>query len=742
MGVQYLCIAGDHQVLETSDLSSQSTPSAQEDTVSEIPSQRFSSSAPSIDPELLPFSPVSVDSQLPQPESSPFSNESGEQELPYLVRGDFPPGSEGLPFFDSFAISASAGDLEGQYVREIDLCMGLFASAAPCTLKLFRCDSDPSATTADASLHEASMIQPESTPAILDQIEDYDPEVQEVFGESQRRPNNTFRRLERPMERLSQLNGLGLIGTSARFNQLEFHDDSPETLLRHFDSRTCGILSVKNGANENPWRTVILSMVQDSPALYHAVASMSAFHYSRESPALKVVAIDHVRQSLKHLRRGTESGGMRVDIALAAHLALGFTESWDIQGRTGSQYLYGGQFLIKGTLVRLRRNQVSSSAIHKYHFLCKTWLYMDVLARLTSTVNEEDGDIKATANLWSQVVELVDANEIDPLLGCAGTLFPIIGHVANFVRRVRNADFHLGLDLIDEAVSLKKELESWAPPEELNKPEDKFCDIAHSLQTAEAYRLATLLYLHQTAPQIPSRNSEELAQKILETLATVPLDSSNVIVQIYPLLAAGCETSSEVSRDWVRKRWTSMSQRMQISNIDRCLQVVEEVWRRRDCDGQERSRSQSGQMSSTSISGPTPPTSRAPSNEKGNPNLQRRNRPMPGSIVRQASPRSNQEAILSPGMPEDISDSLDLDYVGNKFHNLMTSGRRLSTDRPMNGRSHRDFAERVQALSYERTIVGRHHWITVMKDWQWEGSSASFLAALIFLWILKLITLT
>ena len=104
----------------------------------------------------------------------------------------------------------------------------------------------------------------------------------------------------------------------------------------------------------------------------------------------------------------------------------------------------------------------------------------------------------------------------------------------------------------------------------------------HTLQTAEAYRLATLLHLHQSVPELPSRSAADLAQNVLQSLATVPPSSRTVIVQIYPLMVAGCEATTTEDRDWVRERWGAMDTRMRIGVIEKSLTVTEEVWRRRD----------------------------------------------------------------------------------------------------------------------------------------------------------------
>merc|ERR1711963_718283 len=99
-------------------------------------------------------------------------------------------------------------------------------------------------------------------------------------------------------------------------------------------------------------------------------------------------------------------------------------------------------------------------------------------------------------------------------MGCAHTLFPIIGRVANLVRKVRKSDSN-GPTIISQAVQLKSQLEEWAPPSFIEDPEDETTSPHDTIKTALAYRNATLLYLHQAVPEIPSESPSVLAKRVL-----------------------------------------------------------------------------------------------------------------------------------------------------------------------------------------------------------------------------------
>ena len=509
---------------------------------------------------------------------------------------------------------------------------------------------------------------------------------------------------------------------SFHISQLKLALDSPEMLLVNFDHNTCGILSVRNGPTENPWRTMIWPIATGAPALYHAIASMSAFHKSTTRPEMKLSGLYHVQQSLQSLRSGLCNG--RVDVALATSLALAFAESWDVHVKTGIQHLHGGRTLVNRALMMLQQNQESDANAARIRFLCNTWLYMDVIARLTSL--EADDRTEIDMALWSQIDPQGTSPEIDPLMGCATTLFPIIGRVGNLVRQVRRSAKN-SLTAISRASRLKADLEQWIPPDYLHRPEDPDCAIQHSIQTAQAYRWATLLYLHQAVPEVPSRSSGKLAYKALSQLASVPVTSRTVIVHIYPLLAAGCEASSDDDRTWVKERWISMSRRMQIGNIDKCLEVVEEVWKRRDWSKAEVAR----------------PRRNSSMLHRGDFMFQ-----SPLQDARGLDPDESGESwgLMSQGLDQYQQDDIQmLQDVSTKVEAGNSSPveacqlpstfgewpGQASVDpmrrfvKPSMSHPRRDSVDVHEELDYERTVRGRQHWVGVMRDWNWEGRSKS-----------------
>lgn len=451
---------------------------------------------------------------------------------------------------------------------------------------------------------------------------------------------------------------------------------SLELLLLGFDRETCGILSIKDGPTENPWRTMIWPLAHESPALYHAIVSMAAFHTARSKKELIVEGITHMEKSVENLRSGISEGTIHLDAALATTLALAFTESWDLHTSTGIKHLKGAKWLIHRALVTHRNDALTPPEVARLRFLCNTWVYMVVIARLTSVDDDESNDFDYALNAATDPHKT--QHEVDPLMGCAATLFPLIGRVANLVRKVRKTPRN-SINIISQANDLKAAIDAWDPPEFFEAPEDQSLEIQHSLDTAEAYRWATLLYLHQAVPEIPSKTSEELAGKVIVYLLKVPLSSRAVIVQIYPLLAAGCEVSSNEDRAWVEDRWAAMMQRMLIGNLDKCLVVVKEVWDRRDAEEAQRAR----------------------------------------MALRAVQPRRS----IGHSVPEEVQRAHSFDEAVLHDDSFPSARRKLehATGPPITPHvQRRRPSEMIEDLDFERTVRGRLHWVGVMKDRGWE----------------------
>ncbi len=469
------------------------------------------------------------------------------------------------------------------------------------------------------------------------------------------------------------------------YQQPKLLPGSPEVLLPRFNEQTCGILSIKDGPTENPWRTMIWPLALESPALYHAISAMSALHNSKQWPEMAPQGLIHLNDSVRYFSLDSEHMG--IETSLATTLALTFAASWDKYNFNGNMHIRYGKELVRQVLRKYRENPSNFEDSERLRFLCNTWLYVNVIARLTSIDDDwDDFDINLTFLPHSLFIE------VDPLLGSASTLFPLIGHVANLIYKVRTSSTN-SMEIIFQANRLKAEVENWGPPPGVIPVfEDPTLEIQHSLQTAEAYRWATLLYLHQAVPEMPSRSTAELAQKVLTCLETVPLDSRAIIIQIFPLMAAGCEAVGE-GRAWVENRWDTMIKKMKISNLERCWDIVQEVWFLRDADEAEKNTE-----SHVSLM-----------NENANSHhLESPKRKFKSEINRSSFFDWTDECSMTKrrATPSDVA----------AYYSLM-----MMKCEPLEKQS----VDRVEDMDLERTVRGRLHWIGVMKAKEWEGEGST-----------------
>lgn len=400
-------------------------------------------------------------------------------------------------------------------------------------------------------------------------------------------------------------------------------------LLSAFDRYTCGIMSMRNGPTENPWRTFMIPLSKEYPVMFNAIGAMTCFHVARGDTKLRDRGLRHMKNAIVALVDGLSCKTTPPDVALGASLALTMGEVWNRQVSSGMAHLKGARAMIMQVLNNIehghaarnyvggvsmgsseslsRTSSVSSTSStstcvivsnrkipRELQFLFNAWMYFDVIARMTDDGHDSDDDSDATLQTKEgsddviakyRACDLSDGDEVDPLLGVGQSLFPIIGQVATLITKIRKQGRQRRNTLSDisRAVDLKRQLESWSPPLVKNlQTQDPLFDASSAVATAEAYRYAALLYLHQAVPEVPSLSSHSLAENIMMLLASIPQRSRTCVTHIFPLLVASCEATPGDERDWILKKWEMLSDKMWIGNVDRALEVVKEVWKRKE----------------------------------------------------------------------------------------------------------------------------------------------------------------
>ncbi|KAJ4320045.1 hypothetical protein N0V94_003610 [Neodidymelliopsis sp. IMI 364377] len=458
-------------------------------------------------------------------------------------------------------------------------------------------------------------------------------------------------------------------------------EDEKERISTLFLKTTCHNLTIEEDPDQNPWKTVIWPMAQQYPALYHALAALTCFHTSKAQPQLRIDGERHLHSSAHLLSQGISKSEIPLDAALAATLALGFAETWDSESSaTGMTHIRGAGILLQQMLSNQATMTYTPAEEARLEFLYNTWTYMDVIARFTCI----DLCPPVPESLVASTVGRLDlsASKLDPLMGYATSFFPIMRRVADLIYRVRAKNaLRNSPAIISQALELKRNIEDWVPPVDLETIEDHSQLMTDAIQTAEAYRWSILSLLYQAVPELPNLTSYgELAQKILVYLATIPLSSPTIIVHILPLIVAGNDAVEEEDREFVRDRWRAMSKRLVTGIVERALEITEEVWKRRD-----------------------------------------------EFLLARGLPRVPEDAMQGEG----ISPTNNMNYGTGSGAGSPSSGgypanqakqpiRKINTF-PISAAFKKGVDTITRSGCIEYTVRGSLHWLGVMKDWQWQG---------------------
>ncbi|KIW03327.1 uncharacterized protein PV09_05539 [Verruconis gallopava] len=374
------------------------------------------------------------------------------------------------------------------------------------------------------------------------------------------------------------------IGSAPLYRQPRFESDQIDIITTLFNNRTCVVLSVKDSCDENPWRTLIWPLAKNNPALQHAISAMACLQSGTERPELHIRGLAHVRQSIQSLREGLDTEAISVDAALATTLALSIAKSWEApRTKTDFSHLTEAKMLLKQVVASVRDSQIPPNRARCLKFLANTWIYIDVTTRLTASepIDSIDTELIEACGLLEDGSQ---RNKLDPLMGCASDLFPLLGRAADIVRQIWKDGWKRNSPpTIAQAAEVMRAVEKWTARINLTSSDDPAYIVQDAEQTAEAYRWAIFLLLRSAIPSLPGYMTyQQLAQKILIYLATIPISSGTVIVHMFPLLIAGCEVSAPEERAWVIERWEQMSKIMISGIAERCLELTLEAWRRKD----------------------------------------------------------------------------------------------------------------------------------------------------------------
>lgn len=111
------------------------------------------------------------------------------------------------------------------------------------------------------------------------------------------------------------------------FREIKSDLDSTESLMRYFCEKTCGILAITEDPSENPWRSIVLPAIFDSPALFHGVVSMGALHLCNTQSSSAVTELAHRMHTISLLNARLRNEEGVTELAVVIILAL--TSKWN-----------------------------------------------------------------------------------------------------------------------------------------------------------------------------------------------------------------------------------------------------------------------------------------------------------------------------------------------------------------------------------------------------------------------------
>jgi hypothetical protein len=296
--------------------------------------------------------------------------------------------------------------------------------------------------------------------------------------------------------------------------------------------------------------------------------------------------------------------------ALATILLLASWARWNDSFRLGKTHLDGAFAILRnlGSRRWYLAPKSSSDDPFSYLFLTVTSLRTDALSDLVqSTISEEkprsyeDFPLSLPKLMPYRQIPRPFSDVLDPWICYSLKFVQSIYDAAKLCYEVRMAAITTS-DIITKAEALKREVERYS--------HDKIylstisghlsaLDQQYLVHTVEAYRYATLLFLHQVMPDIFGMTSSQyLARATVSHLSHSPPSCLVTFAQIYPLFVAGCEASTKQEREWVKERWAAMAARMRVTNVSNCWKITQEVWGRRDAYRQLRSENAEGVVDS------------------------------------------------------------------------------------------------------------------------------------------------
>ncbi|KAH7017982.1 fungal-specific transcription factor domain-containing protein [Microdochium trichocladiopsis] len=304
-----------------------------------------------------------------------------------------------------------------------------------------------------------------------------------------------------------------------------------------------------------------------SVAINSSLQSMAAICLAPQMPFMRRVAASHLNNAIcaietdLQLVRNTETPQLHTDLLLAL-CCVGTTACWVNTSDTVTHYLKEAQTLFRRAL---RGSEDRSPAeAQRLQFFSDSLVYWNMLVSVVSEDSEDGEPDAATARVLLSTQDREQARIIPhPWTGTSAAAQALLGRAIRLCRLFRlrfkrnmkmtALNLEAALGEIRQAQQIEEELLALEHPsiDKIVETGDKLSPRSHFYYVAEAYRLASLLQLYQTFPDLVTRRLPEqatdssgcvpwdkwivpLCLRLVEVLRQIPVSSGTRCIQ--PLL--------------------------------------------------------------------------------------------------------------------------------------------------------------------------------------------------------------
>lgn len=345
-------------------------------------------------------------------------------------------------------------------------------------------------------------------------------------------------------------------------------NDRSSLLIEEWFRNVCSMWSSYD-SDVNMNRKLAYETWTHSEAVMNCLQSMSATCLSAQMPAMRQIAISYLKSAITAIWKeiGTTQeqppGPFPTEILLSL-CCIGTAACWIYTKEIGSQFLREAKTVLK----RLNQNSkaLSLQDRQKLSFFNNSIIYWNMLVVVVSDEKDDLGIPKLKEPSDKALAHPIVPH---PWTGVSATAQRLFTQAVRLCRRFRRnsrqgsvttmRSLETALRYMKEAQEIEEELLGMEQHQahEILETGDRMSPASHFIDVAEGYRLASLVQLYQTIPDLVSRRLPEdtscsagfvpwdnwilpLSLRLVDTLRKVPVSSGTRCIQ--PLLYLSAST--------------------------------------------------------------------------------------------------------------------------------------------------------------------------------------------------------